>query len=83
MVVQLADEVVAGLPVSGNRGVAEEAVRGELHGALAVDDALTLVGVSVTVRQVRRVGGARLFLDLEKEWVLGFRCSLRGARRFF
>ena len=41
MVVELADEVIAAC----DGGVAEEGVAGELHGALAVHDAMALVGV--------------------------------------
>ena len=49
VVVELADEVVA----ASDGGVAEEGVAGELHGTLAVDDAMALVSVRVGVREGR------------------------------
>jgi len=87
VVVQLADKIVAGLTVGvGDGGVTEERVRGELHGALAVDDAMALVGMRVAVRKIERVGGARLFFDLQKQRVEntgGGRFGWRGMVRAF
>ena len=65
MVVELADQVVAAL----DGGVAEEGIGGELHGALAVHDAMALVGVAGAFGQIGRVGRGGLFLDLEEERV--------------
>ncbi len=66
VVVELADEEVAAL----EGGVTEEGVGGELHGALAVDDAMALMGVAGgAFRKIGRVGGGGFFFDLQKEWV--------------
>ena len=66
VVVELADEEVAAF----EGGVAEEGVGGELHGALAVDDAMALVGVaSGAFGKIGRVGRGSLFFDLQEEWV--------------
>ncbi len=72
VVVELANEVVArDVLFVGDGGVAEEGVGGELHGTLAVHDAMTLMGVGIGVRgEPAGVGGGGLFFDLEEEWVV-------------
>ena len=65
MVVELADEIVAAF----DGGVAKEGVGGELHGALAVHDAMAFVGVLRAFGKIGGVGRGRLFLDLEEERV--------------
>ena len=67
VVVELADEEVAAL----DGGPAEEGVGLELHGALAVDDAAALMRLGGHIAEIWGVGRERLFLDLQKERVLG------------
>ena len=65
VVVELADEVLA----AADMGPAQERIGLQLHGALALGDALAVVGCGVGVGQIGRVAGGRLFLDLKKERV--------------
>ncbi len=67
MVVELANEVVAAL----DGGPPEERVGLELHGALALNDAVALVCGFAFAAQVGRVARGSLFLDLQEERVLG------------
>ena len=67
VIVELADEVVAAF----DGGVAEEGVGLELHGALAVHDAVALVTGFELLAEIGSVGGGGLFLDLEEEGVGG------------